>query len=278
MEYETIKYEKEAGYCLITLNRPERLNALSTKMFQELDMAVDEIAKDDEIKVFIFTGAPRPDGRPCFCAGMDLKEAAERGTGSAAAGVAPGTVYSPVSALWTLRQPRLAMVRGFEKITWCPKVSIAAVDGTCTAGGIELACSCDIILASETARISDMHVKNLGWVGGGGAPVNIAWKIGYSKALELCCTGDEMDGNEAYRIGLANHVFPPDKLLEGAKELATKIGSMRLAAVTMTKAICQATQDMDRKTSLHYNDAGLQSLMAEPDAAEWGPARWVRQR
>jgi len=275
MSYETIKYEKEDGFCVITLNRPERLNALSLQMWQDLDSALDEIMKDHEIKVFIFTGAPRPDGRPCFCAGADLKEM----VGTPVEGpTAPVLDWSPVSAFWAQRQPKLAVVPTFERIAWCPKISIAAIDGVCTAGGVELALSCDIILVSETAQVSDMHVKNLGWIGGAGATANMAWRVGVAKAIELCCTGDVIDGKEAYRIGLANQVFPPDLLLDRAKEMARKIGGMRLAAVTMTKATCRAVQDMDRRSSWHYSDAGLAALLAEPDTAEWGPGRWVRQR
>lgn len=275
MAYETIKYEKEEGFCVITLNRPKALNALNVKMWQELDSAMDEITRDDEIRAFIFTGAPRPDGRPCFCAGADLKEMAGfQADGSLAAAFK----WSPVSAFWGQRQPKLANTPTFERIAWCPKISIAAVDGICTAGGIELSLSCDIIVASEAAQISDMHVKNLGWIGGAAATANMAWRVGVSKALELCLTGDVIDGKEAHRIGLANQVFPPDKFMDGAKELARKIGSMRLGAVTMTKATCRAVQDMDRISSWHYCDAGFATLMNEPGGDEWGPGRWVGQR
>jgi len=258
---------------------PESLNALNVQMWQDLDNALAEIMKDDEIKVFIFTGAPRPDGRPCFCAGADLKEMA----GFAVEGRVPAPTPSakppsPVQAFWAQRQPKLAMVRTFENIAWCPKISIAAIDGICTAGGIELALSCDIILASETAQISDMHVKNLGWIGGAAATANMAWRVGVAKTIELCCTGDVIDGKEAHRIGLANQVFSPDKLLDRAKEMAGKIGSMRLAALTMTKATCRAVQDMDRRSSWHYCDAAFAVLSTEPDTAEWGPGRWVKQR
>lgn len=277
MEFETLKYEKEAGYCLITLNRPERLNAMNSKMFQEIDQAIEAVNNDDDIKVFIFTGSPRLDGRPCFCAGLDLKEAAGRGTGSAAAGVASGSVYSPVKTFLSERHPHLPGT-SFWKCIWSPKVSIAAIDGICTAGGIELALNCDIILISETAKISDMHVKNLGWLGGAQAATNMAWRVGVAKAIELCCIGEEISPEEALRIGLANHVFPPDKLLEGAKEMARKIGSMRLAAVSMTKAICQSVQDKDRLSSLLYSDQAFRAVLAAPDAEEWGPARWVRGR
>jgi enoyl-CoA hydratase len=276
MSYETILYEKEEGFCVITLNRPKSLNALNLQMWTDLEKALDEVENDPEIKACIFTGAPRPDGRPCFCAGLDLKEA----TGYTVEGQIPTAPSRPsfVTTLWTQRQPKLAMVRTFERIAWSPKISIAAIDGVCTAGGIELALSCDIILVSETAQISDMHVKNLGWIGGAGAPANMAWRVGVAKAIELCCTGDVIDGKEAHRIGFANQVFPTDKILDGAKEMGRKLGGMRLAALTMTKATCRAVQDMDRRSSWHYCDAGFYALMAEPDAAEWGPGRWVEKR
>ncbi|MCX5999106.1 MAG: enoyl-CoA hydratase/isomerase family protein [Chloroflexi bacterium] len=275
MDYETIKYEKQEGYCLITLNRPRDLNALNLKMWPELDDAMARINSDDEIRAFIFTGAPRPDGRPCFCAGADLKEMAGFQANGSMAAYFKAT---PVSQFWAQRQPRLAAAPAFEKITWSPKVSIAAVDGVCTAGGIELALACDIILVSETAQMSDMHVTNLGWVGGAAASTNMAWRIGVSKALELCLTGDVIDGREAYRLGLANQVFAPHKLMEGAREMAKKIGSRRLGAVTMTKATCMAVQDMDRISSWHYCDAAYTALMNEPDSGEWGPGRWLKQR
>jgi len=279
MSYETILYEKEAGFCLITLNRPKSLNALNIKMWAELENAVDEIDKDPEIKASIFTGAPRPDGRPCFCAGLDLKEAA----GYTVEGQIPTTPSTPsspslVTSLWTQRQPKLAAIRAFEKIVWSPKISIAAIDGVCTAGGIELALSCDIILVSETAQISDMHVKNLGWIGGAAGTPNMAWRVGVAKAIELCCTGDVIDGKEAHRIGLANKVFPPDKMLDSAKELARKIAQGRLAAIIMTKATCRSVEDMDRISSWRYCDAGFMTLQNEPGAEEYGARRWVKDR
>jgi enoyl-CoA hydratase/carnithine racemase len=281
--YETILYEKKDGYCLITLNRPQSLNALNVQMWKDISSALDEIEKDDEIKVFIFTGAPRPDGRPCFCPGGDLKEMATFVTADGSYEIPANKAPSPSSSLWAHRRPRRAEIptigpHPFERILWSPKISIAAIDGVCTAGGIELATCCDIILASETAQISDMHVKNLGWLGGAGSPVNVAWKIGVSKAIEFCCTGDVIDGKEAYRIGLANHVFPPGKLLEEARQLGMKLGSMRLGALTMTKAVCRSIEDMDRRSSWSYNDDAHQALLNDPDSAEWGPMRWIMGR
>jgi len=283
--YETIKYEKEDGFLIITLNRPKSLNALNIKMWGELNSALDDIDNDDEIKAFIFTGTPRPDGRPCFCAGADLKEMAGFTSGGAlpeSVDEAPANITlmkpSGVKNFWALRQPKPTMVPTFEKITWSPKISIAAIDGVCTAGGTELALACDLTVVSETAQISDMHVKNLGWIGGAGGTANMAWRVGVSKAIELCCTGDVIDGNEAHRIGFANQVWPPDQYLDKAKELARKIGGMRLAALIMTKATIKAVEDMDRKSTLRYCDDGFSILLSEQDTADFGPQRWVDQR
>ena len=276
MEFETIKYEKEDGFVVVTLNRPKSLNALNVKMWNELDQAMTQFVADNESKVIIYTGAPRPDGRPCFCAGADLKEMS--GFQSEGGQVVPGPVWTPVNQFWQMRQPKQAMVPTLENICWCPKITMAAIDGICTAGGIELSLSCDLIVTSETAQISDMHLKNLGWVGGAAANANMSWRVGVSKALELCLTGDVIDGNEAHRIGLANRVFPPDKMLDGAKELASKIAQGRLAGIIMTKATCRSVEDMGRAASWHYCDDAFMTLQNEPDSADFGATAWVKGR
>jgi len=255
---------------------------LNTKMWSELDDAIEWVDRDDEVNAVIFTGAPRPDGRPCFCAGADLKEMntlvpdgqiPDKGDAEK-----PKPAPSQVRSLFEQRVPRGALVPTFETLAWSPKISIAAIDGICTAGGTELALSCDIIIASETARISDMHVKNLGWIGGAAGSTNMAWRVGVSKAIELCCTGDVIDGKEAHRIGLANQVYPPDRYMEKARELGRKLGSMRLSALMMTKATCQSVQDMDRISSRRYCDEAFAVLTGEPDRGDWGPGRWVNKK
>jgi len=276
MQFETIKFEKEDGFVLVTLNRPERLNALNVKMWNELQEAMDLFNADSDSKVIIYTGAPRPDGRPCFCAGADLKEMS--GFQSEGGQVFTGPGWTPVRQFWDMRKPKMAMVPTLENVCWCPKITMAAIDGICTAGGIELALSCDLIVVAETARISDMHLKNLGWVGGAAANANMAWRVGVSKALELCLTGDPIDGKEAHRIGLANRVFPPDRMLEEAKSLARQIAQSRLAGIIMTKATCRSVEDMGRAESWHYCDDAFMTLQNEPDSAGFGARAWVESR
>ncbi len=270
---KTVNIEKYDGYWIITLNRPEALNALNTQVYNELKEILKKITNDETVKAFIITGGPRTDGRPCFCAGADIKEMADRVKSGDL-----GKKLSPVRELWEQRQPRVAREPIFESIAWCPKISIAAIDGICTAGGTELALSCDLIFVADTAEISDMHVKNMGWIGGAAATTNMAWRVGVAKAIELCCTGDVIDGVEARRIGFANQVFPSLKLMKSAREVAKKIGKMRLAAVTAVKATCGAVQDMDRKSSWYYADDMTDAMRAERDADEYGPTSWIKNR
>lgn len=251
MKYETIKFEREDGFAVITLNRPHRLNALSVQLMEEVMDAQNEILKDKEIKAYIITGSPRPDGRPCFSAGADLHDDAQ-GT--------PRSKYpsfkGPMSIeqdelfpentcagrLWAKR-PRLT-TPALTNMMWSPKISIAAIDGVATAGGIEVALCCDIILVSETAQITDHHIKNLHiGIGGGSVTTGMTRRVGYSKALEILMLGEFIDGKEALRIGLANRCYSPDKLMAGAKDMARKIAGMDPAAIAITKLSCREVFD-----------------------------------
>lgn len=268
MEYQNIKWQREDNIGVITLNRPKSLNALSRQMFEEIEDVLTQVQKDDTLGAFIITGGPRADGRPCFSAGADLKQPPNpdprkpeqvifdtlfaQVTGKNATGLA--------GSLLTL-----------EDLGKMPKISIAAIDGVCTAGGLELALGCDIIVVAETAQISDLHLKNLGLIGGAASCTRLARRVGVSKAIELCTTCDIIDGKEAHRIGFANQVYPPDKLLTGAKEMAKKIAGMRPAAVAMAKVTCQAIYDMDYVMSVRFADACSMAL-------HMGEEEWRAQR
>lgn len=251
MKYETIKYEKEDGFVVVTLNRPERLNAMNHQLIQEYSHAHREILKDKEVSAWIITGAPRPDGRPCFSAGADLKDDTKgkpryrhpeyRGP----AHLEEDDLF-PINTvagmLWSKRPRVLHPI--FNGIYWSPKISIAAVDKVATAESIELALACDIILTSETAQFFDSHVKNLKIaVGAGSVTTTLPRRVGYSKALEICILGEYIDGKEAKAIGLANQVYPPDKLMTETKNITKKIAAMRPTAVQTTKLSCRSVFD-----------------------------------
>jgi enoyl-CoA hydratase/carnithine racemase len=263
--YEAIKYQKEQGYVIVSLNRPQRLNAIAKQTVEEIKSVIEEVTKSEETNAFIITGEPRPDGRPCFCSGADIKDIMEKG-------------FLPSLPLLTAMQNIVAGEREGDGAFWetvarCPKISIAAIDGICSAGGLELALACDIILVSETAQIGDLHMKNVGGIGGAAVTANLSRRVGVAKAIELICTSDFIDGKEAHRIHFANQVFPPDKLLSGAKELAGKIASMRPNAIMMVKAACNAVYKMDYRTAWRFADACSAALNAAPETGKWTSRR-----
>ncbi len=264
MDFENIKWEKDGNIGVITLNRPKSLNALSAGLFKELEALLSDIVKDDSIGAFIITGSPRPDGRPCFSAGADLKQAPPPEPRTREQ-IIWDTLFAMTSRKNATGLAGAAMA--LDDLGHLPKISIAAVDGVCTAGGLELALGCDIILVSETAQISDLHVVNLGLIGGAASCTRLARRVGVSKAIELCCTCEVIDGREAHRIGFANKVFPPARLLPESKNMARRIASMRQPTISMVKATCQAIYDMDYNMSYRFAEACAMSLhMGE---AEW---------
>lgn len=246
MLYKTIKYEKKEGVALITLNRPHALNALSRELSRELNEALEEAEHDEEVRVLIITGAPRLDGRPCFSAGADIKEAAEKGL--AGLGLKRSNIADEVEAI-----ARISAHLPFQNIYEMRKPVIAAIDGICTAGGLGLAEACDIRLVAETAEISDMHIKNLGFIGGGVATAFLPRIVGASMAKEMVFTGEPIDGKEAWRIGFANHVYPPDKLMQAAMNMAKKIAIVNPGGIRMAKALINASPDMDIRQALMYS-------------------------
>jgi len=268
MELQNIIWQREGNIGVITLNRPKSLNALSAPLFHELETLITEISKDDNIGAFIITGSPRPDGRPCFSAGADLKQPPPPEPRST-----EQIVFDTLYAMSTRKNATglAGSAIALDDLGRIPKISIAAIDGICTAGGLELALGCDIILVAETTQISDLHLRNLGLIGGAASCSRLARRVGVSKAIELCCTCDIIDGKEAHRIGFANKVFPSDKLMDGAKEMARKIASMRLVSVAMVKATCNAIYDMDYNMSYRYADACAMAL-------HMGEKEWQEKR
>ena len=231
MAYEFIRYEQpDDGVALVTLNRPERLNALHRLILEELAAAVAEIEADDAIRVWLLTGAPRGDDRPCFSAGADLKAAAE--------GLAPsGSLgYELANDIDDMLKP-----------------SIAVVDGVCSTGGVELALACDFRLVGEAAQISDWHLKNLGTgLGGWGASTRWSRLVGPTKTKEIVLTGKVVGAAEAERIGFATAAHPSAELMDRALEMARTIAAMSPAGVRLTLSHLDRNQDMSRDQALRW--------------------------
>ena len=226
-----IRYEKrDDGIAIVTLDRPERLNALSFSLLQTLSEIVDEIERDPDVRVFLLRGSPRPDGRPCFSAGVDVQAFADDD------GVTEEQGFALTNKIDDLLKP-----------------SICVIDGICTTGGGEIALACDFRLVAKTARISDWHLKKLGTgLGAWGASTRWARECGVTNAKQMLLTGREIDGDEAFRIGFASAVYESDDLLEGALEMARQIAGMNPGGVKLVLAHLDRIGDMSRDQALNW--------------------------
>lgn len=199
MAYETLLYEKRNGVGYVTVNRPDKLNALNQKVMAELNQCFRAIQSDAEVLAVILTGS----GEKAFVAGADVNELA---------------VLTPVEGKET-------SVRGqqtLDLIEHLGKPVIAAVNGYALGGGCELALACTLRIASETARFGQPEVK-LGIVPGYAGTQRLTRLVGKGRALEMILTGEPVTAQEAYRIGLANQVVPAKDLMTAAETLARKV-------------------------------------------------------
>ncbi len=217
MNYEDLLLEKKDGIATITLNVPDKMNALTVKMQKSLPLAVDEIAKDDEVRVVIVTGAGR-----AFSAGGDI---------NLLKAIAEGTLEQS-------RYMRLKMVGHYwaDAFLRMDKPVIAAINGDCVGAGFPLALSCDIRIASETARFGSVFV-NMALIPDCGLTYFLPRIVGTSKALELMFSGKLISATEAERLGIVSQVVPPDELMKVTQELAARIAQQPPIALELTKRL-----------------------------------------
>ncbi len=208
--YETLLVERRDRVAIITINRPEKRNALNIKTREEGAHVLDELREDESIRVVIFTGA----GDKAFVAGADIAEFAGR---------------------TAITQREVMLGRSlFTAIDSFPKPVIAMVNGYCLGGGCELALACDIRIASDKASFGQPEI-NLGIIPGGGATQRLTRLIGEGKAMELILTGDIIDAQTAYNLGLVNTVVPAADLEARTMELANRIAEKSPVALRMAK-------------------------------------------
>ena len=237
---------------ILTLKRPERLNALSRQLIEDLASAFRSLELDDNIRAIVLTGAARKDGRPCFCAGGDLHEMASGG--AAAIGEREYDLVREVSGLVSGDYfGRFGIRRLLESLDEFPKIVIAAIDGICTAGGLELALSCDMRIVATGAEISDLHLADLGHSGGAAGTSRLSRLVGPSKAKELILLGRAIDGAEAVHIGLANLMVSSDALVQTAVSVGNEIATRNPLAVRIIKALANASPDLSRSDALRYD-------------------------
>jgi enoyl-CoA hydratase/carnithine racemase len=217
MEGKDLILEKDGPIAILTLNRPDKMNAISLEMRETIPRALQEIQEDDNLRAVIITGAGRG-----FCSGADVAVQAARAAGQQAD---------------TSRKTLLALVGnfilGFEKIN---KPIIAAVNGIAAGVGLTITLACDLRIASTNARFAAIWVKR-GLIADGGATLLLPLIVGMEKALELSFTGDIIDAQEAERIRLVSKVVPHEELMNRAKELAKKIASGPPISVELVKRV-----------------------------------------
>ena len=234
MEYKKLIIQDNGAVRVIKINNPEALNALNTAILKELDAAFTEVAEDNGILAVVLTGEGR-----AFVAGADISEMKSKNA-------IEGEIFGKLGA------------SVFRKIELLPKPVIAAVNGFALGGGCELAMSCDIRLASAKAKFGQPEV-GLGITPGFSGTQRMPRLIGMGKAKELIYTADIIDAAEAYRIGLVNHVYEPEALMEEAMKMAEKIASKAPIAVKNSKeAINRGIQtDMDSAIAIEAYLFGL---------------------
>jgi enoyl-CoA hydratase len=208
--YETLLVERQDRVAFITINRPEKRNALTIKTREEGAAALEELAEDDSVRVVIFTGA----GDKAFIAGADISEFAGR---------------------TSIMQRSVMLGRSlFTAIDSFPKPIIAMINGYCLGGGNELAMACDLRIASETASFGQPEI-NLGIIPGGGGTQRLTRLVGEGKAMELILTGEIIDARTAALLGLVNMVVPLEELRAKTLEIANRIADKSPIALRMAK-------------------------------------------
>ncbi len=251
MAYENIIVEIEDYVCLIRLNRPEALNALSIALLREVGAALAEADRNDKVRAVVITGSDK-----AFAAGADVKELADRNF----VDVFSADMFTPEEA--AIRRTR--------------KPVIAAVAGYALGGGCELALLCDFIIAADTAKFGQPEV-NLGAMPGMGGTVRLARLVGRAKAMDMALTGRFIGAEEAERAGLVARVVPARKLLEEAKAAARKIAEKASLSVMAIKESVNRADQMPLSEAMLYERRLFHALFATEDRRE-GMTAFVEKR
>ncbi len=226
--YEHLLLETEGQIAIVSINNPKSLNALNTATLHDLNRCLKEIEARKDIRVVIITGA----GAKAFVAGADISEMAK---------------MTPAEA----RDLSLLGKEVFSRLENLPQATIAAINGYALGGGCELTMSCDIRMAADTAVFAQPEC-GLGIIPGFGGTQRLARLVGKGRAKELLFTCDRIDAQEAYRIGLVNHVVPKEELMGACMDMARKILSNASYAVTLAKECINTGLDLDLDSGLDF--------------------------
>lgn len=251
-DYKTLTVETKDSVTLVSLNRPDALNALSTELMEDLIKALDVAQASDDTRVIVMTGT----GEKAFAAGADIKEMQPKTFSD----MMENNIYGRINA-------------AFASYT---KPIIAAVNGYALGGGCELAMMCDFILAAENAKFGQPEIK-LGTLPGIGGSQRLTKLVGKSKAMELCLTGRMIDAAEADRIGLAARVFPKDSFMDDVMAVAAEIAGYSTLATHMVKDVVNQAEDMPLSQGLDYERAVFYGSFSTEDQKE-GMSAFLEKR
>ena len=250
MAYETIIVETRDKVGLVTLHRPQALNALNARLIGELNAALDGFEADPAIGCIVITGSDK-----AFAAGADIKEMSGLSY--------PSTYLDDFITSW-------------DRIGNRRKPIIAAVAGFALGGGCELAMMCDFILAADTAKFGQPEIK-LGVMPGSGGTQRLTRFVGKAKAMEMCLTGRMMDAAEAERAGLVSRVIPAAELLDEALKVAATVAGMSLPIAMMTKESVNRSYETTLAEGIRFERRVFHAMFATADQKE-GMAAFVEKR
>lgn len=251
MTFETIKSETRGAVRLITLNRPQALNALNSQLMQELSAALDQAEGDAGVRCIVITGSEK-----AFAAGADIKE------------MQPKTYMEAFGEDF--------ITKHHERVATCRKPVIAAVAGFALGGGCELAMMCDFIIAADNAKFGQPEIK-LAVMPGIGGTQRLTRFVGKSKAMEMCLTGRMMDAAEAERAGLVSRIVPLADLLNEAMKAAETIADMSAPIAMMTKETINRAYETTLAEGVRFERRVFHSMFATADQKE-GMAAFIEKR
>ena len=249
---DTVLREQEGRVAILTINRPDKLNALNQQVRDETLAHLEAIAADDSIGVVVITGA----GEKSFVAGADIGEFEGR---------------SPFDQREAMRFPRV-----FDVMANFPKPVIAMINGFCLGGGCELAMSCDMRIASDRAKLGQPEIK-LGLIPGGGGTQRLPRLVGMGNAMRLILTGDMVGADEAKDMGLVDQVVPAEELRETTLALAKKIASMSPLTVRVGKEALRASERLTIEEGIVYERDLFCLCFSTEDKAE-GVSAFLEKR
>lgn len=250
MSYDHLLITKESGYAVIQFNRPEVLNAINIQLMIELVDALETLEKDDDVRCIVLTGNEK-----AFAAGADIKEMAD------------------ASAMDMLQRDQFAR---WDRIRKIKKPIIAAVSGFALGGGCELMMTCDIVIASETAKIGQPEI-NIGVIPGAGGTQRLTRAVGKVKAMEMVLTGGMITAQEALQWGLINKIVPVEYYLQEAKNLAKEIAGKAPVAVKLAKESVLKAFDTTIEGGLEFERKNFYLLFSSEDQKE-GMKAFVEKR